>query len=516
MALEKWLYDVAEADEPLDQWIAQILRSSRSVAFAGVLIALGRKSPGLFRGPLRPLLGVWQFQQWEQNYAIEGFDRTCLGMTLMSFARYGEEVFNIAKAWHTLPHRAIAFNDLALQLFVDDVDVRHAFEEARTEWQQELVKRQNEGEECGYLEQMIALYNIKNWSVQQVDEGLRIEWKAPQELQERRQPEVERSQRGLTVLGFPIRCRRLLEENKPLSPEEIEPFWSLIKQIADYSPADSAPDAMPSPAHAIVAGIAVLVVFHSDWLEADPHKFHWCEDQMLRVIQSPPPRQQFDCAESLYDCDWQSFLADAIPFLFASNTENVGLRQLVAELAMAYHYVTAGKLMKRCFQLRARIGDDFSRLQNLIAIWAAVREVHRVTHGGNSIWDTPHVPFNVQARYEHLIRAFVTRRLPCRPIPWQRLAQQADDRMVRMVRKEYRRACGKPRPADADDNVSRRIRRLPGLDPHLLQFAFAWIPRLDEARDHDERSSWVAVLEEELGLVLRTLGTTEDAQSRQG
>jgi len=513
MALEKWLYDLAEAEQNLDQWIAQILQSSRSVALAGVLIALGRKFPKLFRGPLRPLLGVWQFQQWEQNYAIEGFDRMCLGMTLMSWARYGEEVFNVAKAWHTLPHRATALNDLTIRLFVEDVEIRGALEEARREWQQELVRRKNEGKEWGYLEQMIAVYDIENWSVQEVEEGLKIEWKAPQELQERRQPEVERTQRVQTLLGFPIQCRARLEENKPLLPLEIEPFWSLINQVANYDPIESSPGDTTFPAHAIVGGIAVLVVFHTDWLEADPERLRWCEERMLRVIQSPPPRQEFDCAESIYDCDWKSFLADAIPFLYASDTENIGLRRLVAELALAYHYVTAGKLMKRCFQVRARIGDDFSRLQNLIAIWAAIREVHRVTHGGNSIWDTPHVPFNVDAWYERLVRAFVTKQLPCRPIPWQRLARQADERMVRMVRNDYRKAHGKPRPADADRSVSRRIRRLPGLDPHLLRYAFAWIPRLDEARDDDERTSWIAILEEELGLVLRTLGTTEDARA---
>ena len=63
------------------------------------------------------------------------------------------------------------------------------------------------GRNRGYLEQIIALYDIENWSVQQVDDGLKIEWKAPQELQERRQPEVERIQRVQTLLGFPIQCR---------------------------------------------------------------------------------------------------------------------------------------------------------------------------------------------------------------------------------------------------------------------------------------------------------------------
>jgi hypothetical protein len=511
MALEKWLYDVAEKDESLDNWILQILGSSRSVALAGVLIALGKKFPKLFQGSLRSLLGVWQFHQWEQSYAIDGFERATLGMTLMSWTRYGEKVWNIAKEWHTLPHRSTALGDLAVRLFVDNIDMRNALEDARIEWQQELSKRKNDGKEWGYLEQIIAVYDIENWKVQEVEDGLKIEWNAPPELQERRQPEVQRNQRLQTLLGFPIQCRRRLEENNPLPNKEIEPFWTLINQVAEYEPVESSPGDTIFPAHAIVAGIAVLVVHHSSWLEAVPERLHWCEVQMHRVIQSPPPGPQFDVAESIYDCDWQSFLADAVPFLFAKDTENTWLRQLVAELAMTFHYVTSGKLMKRCFQVRARLGDDFFRLQNLITIWAAVREVHRVTHGGNSIWDTPNVPFNVGIRYEHLLRAFVTRRLPSQPISWQRLARQADERIVRMLRKERIRNGETSQPADAHDRLSRRIRRLPGLDPHLLRQAFAWIPRLDEAKNTGEKSSWIAILEEELGIVLRTLGTTEDA-----
>ncbi len=65
MALEKWLYDELEANRDISPFIEVILRESKSLSFAGLLSAVGRKEPTLFRGPLQPLLGVSNFLIWE-------------------------------------------------------------------------------------------------------------------------------------------------------------------------------------------------------------------------------------------------------------------------------------------------------------------------------------------------------------------------------------------------------------------------------------------------------------------
>ena len=61
MALEKWFYFKLEQGQPVAEWIEFIWRHARSVAFCGVMSAVGRKHPELFVGPLKPLLGTWAF-----------------------------------------------------------------------------------------------------------------------------------------------------------------------------------------------------------------------------------------------------------------------------------------------------------------------------------------------------------------------------------------------------------------------------------------------------------------------
>jgi hypothetical protein len=57
MALEKWLYDEVEAGRSIAKWVQHIYDRAESLAFAGVLVALGMKYPGLFTKELQPLLG---------------------------------------------------------------------------------------------------------------------------------------------------------------------------------------------------------------------------------------------------------------------------------------------------------------------------------------------------------------------------------------------------------------------------------------------------------------------------
>ncbi len=58
MALEKWLYDLMEEGKEVNKWIEIIFTKSRSVAFLGVLVEVGKKHQELLDGPLLPLLGV--------------------------------------------------------------------------------------------------------------------------------------------------------------------------------------------------------------------------------------------------------------------------------------------------------------------------------------------------------------------------------------------------------------------------------------------------------------------------
>jgi hypothetical protein len=59
MALEKWLYEQIDQEIDIQPYLSRILAESESMAFAGILLDIGKKNPGLFSGVLQPLLSVW-------------------------------------------------------------------------------------------------------------------------------------------------------------------------------------------------------------------------------------------------------------------------------------------------------------------------------------------------------------------------------------------------------------------------------------------------------------------------
>jgi hypothetical protein len=100
-ALERWLCDLIDTGIDVAPQVDALLRTTNSVAVLGVLVNVGKYRDTLFRGPLRPLLGLrhlydWDFQRAKENaYAFDA----------MTWARSGEVVFEMAKNWVLAPYR---------------------------------------------------------------------------------------------------------------------------------------------------------------------------------------------------------------------------------------------------------------------------------------------------------------------------------------------------------------------------------------------------------------------------
>jgi hypothetical protein len=121
MALEKWFYEQLEAQKPIDSAIDEILRRTRTVAFIGLLNAIGCKQPSLFFGPLRPLLSVAEFHDWE----IRRSCRSLRGLASMGWSQ--TELARLAREWHDLAHRQKNMHDEAWYLMIRDARTRPHF-----------------------------------------------------------------------------------------------------------------------------------------------------------------------------------------------------------------------------------------------------------------------------------------------------------------------------------------------------------------------------------------------------
>src|SRR5207249_7123355 len=98
MALEKWFDDQVTDKKPIREPVEVLYRDGHSLAFAGLLISLGKRHPELFIDDLNPLLSVPQFYTYDfsaiSEYLGGGF-----------WPRDGEFVNNLRREWNGLPGR---------------------------------------------------------------------------------------------------------------------------------------------------------------------------------------------------------------------------------------------------------------------------------------------------------------------------------------------------------------------------------------------------------------------------
>ena len=145
MALEQWLYEQIDQGIPIEPWIARILAESESVAFAGVLLDVGKRAPELFSTVLAPLFFTWEIWDWDFQLAtLRQSERQPPGF----WGRQAPRLFTLAQEWHQLPHRSEALltpNGLIARTMLGHQQFRAFFEEVRSAWKAAL--QQDEGEE---------------------------------------------------------------------------------------------------------------------------------------------------------------------------------------------------------------------------------------------------------------------------------------------------------------------------------------------------------------------------------
>ncbi len=507
MALEQWLYLCLEQERPIKPEIEQILQSSQSTALLGVLIAVGRKHPPLFKDELRDLIPLWQLQVWEENYRIQQSE-SLLGMTMMEWSRWGESVFKKVRDWHTLEHRKTTFGDVLFKLFVTDEEFRLHMKDVRVQWSNQLEQLGRSGD-AKYLENITLRFDVKSWTKRKIENGIALEFVEPEERIQRLASEREANEQHRELLTFPFLCRKMIDERKELKPEELEDFWQRLQKIGND--AEQARACGDTPEHAILGGIAVLYVLHKAWTEADSEREKWCKEQFEKVLVSPPPHHQLHIPESISNYHWDNFVAIMLPQLLAEDPAHEGLRVLCARFALAFNYSVIQDLMNFAFEHRADLQDDFRRLQHLIIVSSGIRNVDVVTHGGNNVWDCPDIEFDIISQFNELFDAFVKSTLPTELPRLADVAEESTGTIVQMVCRQHKIIYDEPSSEETQATIAKRIKRGWGFEPMHIKAAFNWIERIDTETDPQERARWIATIENILHGCLRPLGGIDEA-----
>ncbi|MEH2549987.1 hypothetical protein V1283_006632 [Bradyrhizobium sp. AZCC 2262] len=502
MAVERWLYERIERGDDVDPWINRILSESESLAFAGLLLDVGKYRPALFAGVLTPLLQNWLLLDWDRQ--IVTLRRSGGSDPIGLWAYQPGAMIELGRAWYRMSHRQdmlLYIGGGIVETLVADEAERPFLAQLRAGWISDL----NGEEQPEALRLLSERLDPGNY-IFEVRDGKRVavsfDWS--EEVKQKNQEDLRRIATDQTITSFPFQMRQLLDSDERFSQDQLPQFWEFVQGLEDLSPRlANDGDPLHHIEDLLCGAIAVLVVKHRDWLAADSERLAWCRGKLASVVRQPPAPLRFDSAEANGDRQWDSFAGEAGIALLADDQNDLLARRLVAACVLSFHYSTTSRTLIRASQRREQLGEDFDRMLCLAVWWAG----QRPALGFAQRFRTDTEAEDDQAGKEALIGEFAERRLSAELPDIVELSAQAEREIDAIRARQFpeserirRREISTYRPGSEVETLHRG--RL-SVDTRIISAAFAWLD-LASARP-DERAKWLgfvrAFLDITLGLV---------------
>jgi hypothetical protein len=487
MALEKWLYDLLEKGEAIDRWAEAIFEKGQSLAFAGVLVAVGLRYPDLFRGVLQPLLGSPEVYQTQHQVAI--YERDGLWKpSLMLWAKQ-EKALRLAAEWHGLPHRQFILQRLAVHMMLTEEATREFLAEQRKKWAERLAEMEEGGRER--FEYFLAQFDPQNYTVAALpDGGTQFEYKVPTDLEGRSNAAQQQLSIRMAILRLPALARRAINAWLGFQEESLQATVEQLKQIAGFE--DSSGDAFLAERklEALAGGIAVLVLGNRDWLRRNAETERWCFTTLAGLTGRRPAEtySPFD----IMDTATEGFLGQVGIALLPEVPDEWVKRAVIAGIT-GHHYRATFHVLNTAFRHRDRLGAELARLENAMLLWAILRRVAErgfVTTGDRGIVE----------RYREIVRKrYLLGRIPEKPMGLRK-ANELGRRLLRRLEVRRPGLWGLGRERGHREKLERVE---PGLDLEVVRQGMGFLIEMTaDASQRAQALGWVSeLLRFELGML---------------
>ena len=497
MALEKWFYDLLDAGEAVEEWVRHIWRNGRSVAFLGVFSAVGRKHRDLLASCLRPLLSVWQVYGWDQHVVQDTELGAVWRISMMQWSRLGERVFNQVRDWHAMPHRKLDLLQCAVHKLLTDKDTQDWFAAIREPWSSQMHTLSRDDRDS--LELLIARFDPQNYHVRREGDQVVVALEWPDELKAKTDAALAASEHQLQSIGFPIRCRQILDGEKELAREALPAFWDELQELAS---SDQGPEG-ERRASIICGGLAVIASIDLEWLVRQPERWRWAAEALDEILQSRP-RSQFDVAESVGYTMWDCFFADIAMALLATDPDDPEVRHWAATAVMAFHYSATERAVAAAWKRRQELGDDLDQILTMAWQWAGLR---RIIEYAQRLERDCTLYFHWGDR---LVDGFIHKTLPD-GVQISRVADFARRVIDRQYRQRFPQAERDHRHGNKlPGHRRRRLRADTGVDLSILKAAIgATLPL--EAEDAFARRQQLDLISEALHILLESVAANDDS-----
>ena len=456
MALEKWLLDRIEKGESVDTDIDYLLAQSKSLAIAGVLISVAKRSPQLLFNPLWPLVSSPEIHDIEYHCFNTGMGaRTGLRSTAIEQ--------KLASEWNKLPQHQVQLFEVCRQC-LPYPDAQTKLAALAAEWKVALKKPDELKVNPGFLWHLAELFDPANWKQAPIEGGIEWRYEAPAPLIEADQARRATSQGELSLLTIPIDCRTILDKGEVLSDRQLEDRYLVLDQLPPGPILDDdGASTVASLADAQCGIVAVLVHCGGEWLAKSPEKISRCREIVLHHLNHPPAPRRFMFDDTPFNHTWENFCAEVAPVFLAADPTSVDWRMVVGELAGRPHLQTVRILFRRAAAVRTRLGIIFPQMVDLLVWVAAARQIVNVSEYEEK------KPLDWAVWWPPRCDAFVGGTLAPPPSDWESIDVVS------------------PAKAPRHEN-----RSWANLDLDVVVAGLAWLRSFNQATDATERDRWCA------------------------
>ena len=481
MALEKWLEEQIQANQSIVPVVQVLWQRGRSLAFAGVLISIGKRHPEFFIDTLKPLLLVRELYLHDMHAVREG-------MGGGFWPRDGEFINNLRREWETLPGRKTGLLDACCEWLLTRPDLQPVLAEVATYWRDIADKLPEEDGEKIVLRRWASDFDLSMWKEVTFADG-RKAWQheRPEEL---RDIEAEQAHaRHQAFLTLPFQCSEMLDKRPILSPEQLEGIWQQLhnwvpfeQHVRDDNDEDEFGSSLLDHRHAKAGLIAVLLCLGGEWLDDDPTRRPWIEEELRKLFVNRPKVTAFS-ADDIHD-DCEGFLARGAVQCWANAPSNEEWRGAVGSLVAVYRYRTIQRLFDEGFRSRGKLAKGFRDFEALLLSFAVARK----KAGLESFKPQPEL---IDGWVKKWVPKFARGRGPKWTDDWKKI--------------EIAKSFSPPSKHHYGIPGQEWHRRDYGLDVDVLLSSFGTLPNLAEAADADESAHWIKICKELLSAYLGTL-----------
>ena len=513
MALEQWFYEQIDQGANIEPWIGRILAESESLAFAGLLLDVGKRAPSLFSTVLSPLFFTWEIWNWDFQLAI-------LRQTDQQMAGYwgqqAPQLVALAQKWHQLPHRSESLlgpDGSIARTMLGHQEFQSFFSDVRGAWSKQL-KPDPEPE---HLRLLIERINPANYTFQQTgSDVLPTSFQWPAAIAQENEEQLRRISEQQTLSLLPWRCRKLLDSEKSLPPHQAQGLWDFL-QAADTGTPNIASDSdepLLRIEDVFCGGIAVLLATSRKWLLEEPARMAWCRMKLQATIDNPPSPRRFDSELSVGNNRWDTFATESGVFLLAADPQDVLARKLVAAGLTAFNYHTTAVTMTRAAPLRQQLGSSFDQMVAFCVQWAALRPLQ--VRAADPSLETERAQFT--GRKQSLMQSFVDGTLVPTLPDLKETNELARAGLDAIHEKQFPGSAARSHLIGRGSGRSRSRETLDpkrlGLDSHVMKAAFGWLDVRGASTSH-ERGAWLGFIRECLGVVLESIPLVEPSMAQE-